>query len=251
MTSKLSLSILLPVLLATTAAALAGVSATQTTQPDPRFRVTTGTDPNGQTVLTVQNTSRLPITGLVASGSEGRVTSLRVFDSVMNQPFERAIAPDQSHTLVMFGRGKPGQPTPQVALEAVIFSDGSTWGDQTYVQRLFKLRKLAYTYTEQALALAQAGQKQGQTCDQLATEAEQAGKEKMQAVQDVDEKILVQHAYNVISLPLRSSTSVCGTGPVPQFLYTLVSSRLLSEIGAIEHSKPSVVPTQPTAPPGG
>lgn len=246
MRAKLHFSFLLcAALAAVSMGAPARAGDAQTTQPDPRFRVTTGTDVRGQTVLTVQNASSLSITGLLAFGSEGRVTSLRVFDSVMNQPFERAIAPGQSHALVVFGPRRPGQPAPQVALEAVIFSDGSAWGDTTYIQKLLRLRGLAYEYAEQALALVQEGRKQGLSCEQLASEAEQVAKEKVQAAHGLDERIIAQHAYDVISLPLRSSGSVCGTGPIPDILYNVVSNRLLSDIGALEHAKPSVVSAQP------
>lgn len=219
----------------------------QVTQPDPRFRVIKQTAADGSSLLIVQNNSKTLITGLLAVGAQdtpgkGRVTALRVFDSVINAPHDRPIEPYQSYTFVLFGPSPRSQAKTTASLKAAIFSDGSTWGETSYMQRLLRLRRLTYEYTKKAVQTVESATRNGISCDQLAQEADQTARSKMQEAADVDEKQIAENVLSNISVFIRANARNCGSTTRSDRVFDILLGRLLLKETSLLHSRPPILP---------
>jgi hypothetical protein len=115
--------------------------------------------PDGALEIEATNNSRSSITALIAVGKrhftqpERKIQSVRVFDSVLNPFGTPALLFGQKHVFRMFGpiQETAASNTREAELKAAIFSDGSTWGDERWINILLLRRRVAYKCESDAL----------------------------------------------------------------------------------------------------
>jgi hypothetical protein len=113
--------------------------------------------------LDVRNTSRVPITAVLAEGKRQLVEathpllSVKSFDSALEPYAARSLESGQTYRFVFFGpKPEPARLSRRtVAVRAVLFADGGTWGDQEWIDTLLSLRRTAYRCENDALQAMQ------------------------------------------------------------------------------------------------
>jgi hypothetical protein len=199
--------------------------------------------PDGHVQFTVTNKANQPITAIavvaiktpLAGGNSGR--SVRIFDSVVNPfgPYGRAIMPGGSHTFSLAGPLEKRQI--DATLKAVIFADGSSVGDTTWVQRLVHARQLALNYVEDALQFIRSGRTAGTQPSALAEEAQQRSATVLHSSASIDEKQVSEMVYGEVALHLQGGPD--GSAPTDQRFDSAIS-QLLTRRSALLNSKPSL-----------
>lgn len=192
---------------------------------------------NGQLLLKVENRSRLPITALAAVGTRTPDTagghpgtSVRYFDSVLNTDMFKQLDPYQTYTFRFFG-AKPAGVKKEATLKAALFSDGTSYGDTEWVNRLIAMRKSVLANLQDAIQMLKSAQSSGQTKEQLLEDSEARRRVKVAAAQSTEEK-LASDIYHEVSWNFRADNA-----PFSQQIDRLVS-RYYTREQILLHSKP-------------
>jgi hypothetical protein len=178
---------------------------------------------NGQLLLKVENRSSLPITAIAAVGTRTPETagghpgtSVRYFDSVLNAETFKQLDPYQTYTFRFFG-AKPADVKKEATLKAVLFYDGSSYGDSEWVSKLIGMRKSALANLQDAIQMLKSAQASGETKEQLLQDAENRRRSKMAAAKDMEEK-LASDIYQEVSWNFKADNT-----PFTQQIERLVS----------------------------
>jgi hypothetical protein len=199
------------------AAVGATISSAQTTRDhtvaDPRMKATVEDLPDGQTLFTVQNRSAQTITALALEGTRtmpppkrGSGKVVRYFDSVANLGHDPELGPYQSHTFVIFGKSpSPLEASRDVELKAVLFADGTSYGDPVWVNKLEDSRKFLSECIgdiSQKLNAALASNEPSQT---LAGELKEGEAVQMKGAASLDERVIANRVYEGVICYLSAS----------------------------------------------
>lgn len=104
------------------------------------------------------NNGNVPITATATiskhHGHGGSVdSSVRVTDAVYQWPNDKPLAPAQTMTFNMGPSGPPGHEPTEISLLAVVFADGTTEGDQEWVNLILDQRRRAFMDLANCLAI--------------------------------------------------------------------------------------------------
>lgn len=217
---------------------------------DTRIATTTELLPDGHVRFVVTNRSAQPITALyvraegtsLASGTP-QIVSHRFFDSVINVFNGRDLAPQYDKVFILAGPSPgPSKVRTDPTLVAALFSDGSSWGDQAYVQRLIDRRKFMLQYVSSALKTLQDAAAAGETREQLTQRFQTLRGAASSTVRGRDERPFALGVYDEVLDNLAMDTSSAGGLPLSQRLAALMN-QLLRRQRKLLMSKPLIAPS--------
>lgn len=163
---------------------------------------------NGDYVVRVENLSMVTMTAGLAVATAARLDgrpverSVRDFDSVIDYPLQASVGHDQVYTFVFWGpvavqplKGPPVQVRKQAQLKAIIFGDGSTWGDPAWIARLIRVRNEYLQLTNLLLSETRAAMQSNLPARQLIANLKAEEASRMAAAQGTLDKQIVQKDY--------------------------------------------------------
>lgn len=110
--------------------------------------------PDGQIRVEVRNTSAVPVTAIVVEGQRSVIGksfvlhSVKFLDSAVSPFNDKPMEPDQTHSFMFFGSQSPREQLRlrTVTVQAALFKDGGTWGDQSWINTLTTRRERLYRF---------------------------------------------------------------------------------------------------------
>jgi hypothetical protein len=209
---------------------------------------------DGRTELTVTNRGEQPVTALVITLEHGpasqphRGTLVDTRDSVLNST-DHPIVPGDTRTFA-YGAG-PGVPVlpprpgwhSQLAFQAAIFADGSTFGDAGWAQRLIDARRSQYKHLGLAIQALQAARDAGKTRPELVADFQELGKTAIASVHGekwFNEELAVRWVYDEVLRYLQPATTAGGTTPLDTTIGAIIQE-LAQRRQRLAASKPNVV----------
>jgi hypothetical protein len=130
-------------------------------QQDPRFIAKIDSSPDGSLKVTITNRSQRSITASIITYRRTNANglpqpdSVRAFDSALGNPLEREILPGESRDIRLFGPNPKAGIQSSPELKAILFSDGSSFGDAEWVDRIVRICKLAWQELADAISTLQ------------------------------------------------------------------------------------------------
>lgn len=154
---------------------LLGQIASAQQQP---FDVTPGMLSDGHPAVTIKNNSVYPITGIIMTvdpSGGASVTGNEVrsyFDVYINRNHDLRILSGGSHTFPVAHIVGIDKSTLNPQIRAVVFEDGSTWGDVSWVSKITSMRKRLFEELGTAGDLLEKGVRGNASADQIRSEVE-------------------------------------------------------------------------------
>lgn len=173
--------------------------------------------PAGRMRIEVSNTSKAAITAMAIVGIrtwkvKGEVVrSVRFFDGILNPYGRTEIEPGQSYSLTLFGPNPPpNQLSRAVKLEAVLFADGSSWGDPEWIAVLVDRRSSALKYNTEALNAVNAAVLTESSSEDLSQRLGQLRSDEMRAAASTAERQMADFAFDEPMLELQDAKRSAG-----------------------------------------
>lgn len=216
--------------------------------------------PNGLIILDVVNRSDRSITAMVAVGdrvlnnSNRKVRSVRFFDSVLDGISLPDLRTNERYHFDFFGPRPPlaALKSRSVALEAVVFRDGSTWGSPDWVALLLNRRQLAYRYDEQILEILTGARLQGSDEKSIVSQLKAAHGACLSSARNVNERQIADIAFGeaeqmivASAARLNDSKQSFAPGEMTRELTERETSRLFLRIKSIESGATTLSKLQP------
>jgi hypothetical protein len=204
---------------------------------DTKIAATTELLPDGHVRFVVTNRSTQPITALyvraegtsLASGTP-QIVSHRFFDSVINVVNERDLTPQHDKVFILAGPSPgPSRLRTNAVLVAALFSDGSSWGNQDYVQRLIDRRRFMLQYVSSALKTLQDAASGGETREQLTHRFQTLRDAASSAVRGKDERPFALGVYDEVLDNLGMDTSSAGGLTLTQRVAAVMNQLLMRQ----------------------
>jgi hypothetical protein len=147
----------------------------QDASQDPRFSTKVETAPDGRKMLSITNRSQVPITAFIiqgeSNGSDGSASkSGRFFDSASGLPssLPSAILPEETKSIMVQGPPrKPDNTVGTYSLRAVLFEDGTSYGDEESVARILRAREFLWRNVSTVVSTLEAAKVKPVTKDEL------------------------------------------------------------------------------------
>ncbi len=160
------------------AVVVAAPAFAQTEPSDPRFSVKIESRPSGGFQYSITNLSDIPITAIavaVAQTSDhSRTSGVLTFDSVLQSGGSHgAILPQKTYSFPIGSAAsttKPAPPSVEVQLRAIVFADGSSYGDPEWVDAVTQSRQFAWDDANAVLGYVQTAKAGTVPMDQLIQE---------------------------------------------------------------------------------
>jgi hypothetical protein len=188
-------------------------------QQDPRFFSKIDNSPDGSLQVTITNRSQQTITAFLITNKRTNANglwqtdSVRVFDSAFNNPLDREILPAESRAIRLFGANPKMRSIQSTAeLKAILFSDGSSFGDDEWVHRIVQRRKIVWQELADAISTLQEAKASGAPIGPL--------------IQDM------QQRQSAVAKNVRDQ----GLGNLQPFIYSNAAGTLMF-VGAVEISE--------------
>ncbi len=151
---------------------------------DPRFNTKVDTAPDGRKMLAITNLSQVPITAIIiqgesksANGSASR--SGMFFDSASGLPgsLPSAILPQETRAIMVQGppRGTDNAVV-TYSLRAVLFEDGTSYGDEESVSRILRAREFLWRNVSAVASVLEAAKAKPVTKDELVQQLDEKQK---------------------------------------------------------------------------
>jgi hypothetical protein len=209
---------------------------------------------NGRTELNVINRGEQPVTALVITLEHGpasqphRGTLVDTMDTALNIT-DRPIMPGDTRTFA-YGAG-PGvsavAPRPgwhsELALQAAIFADGSTFGDPDWAQRLIDARRSRYKHLGGAIQALHVGRETGKSKPELIAEFQELEKGALASVHGQkwpNEMLAIRWVYDTVLLQLQQGPGPGGTPTPLDAVLNYIIQELMQQRQRLLASKPPV-----------
>ena len=185
-----------------------------------RFLSDTQQLPRGYVKIQVVNRSDSEITGIVAVGiremtSGGKtLRSVRFFDSTLDIFEYHALKIAEAHAFTFFGPNPPMEMlrSRSVKVEAIVFGDGSRWGDPKWIDTIFKRRRLARDFDNEALKILLEGRLNGRSAERILERIRTAAEVDRQKATDIDGKQMAVVCFEEVEAMLEHSRTPTSDG---------------------------------------
>lgn len=189
--------------------------------PQSEGLITTTTEQlsDGRVALSVRNNSQVPLLACLITQAHfydsGRVGAkgLVVFDAVTDPRSMSPVLPGQAKSFTLGGRrgGKP----PAVVLEAAVFLDGTTFGDQAGVRMIVNRRQYILRLAGEALSILEEAADQNMAREQLIARFKTFREEHTKAAPDIEHVLLVNETSDTVLVNLTRGPRGGDRGSVP------------------------------------
>jgi len=166
--------------------------------------------PDGRVRVEVTNTSRVPITGIVAEGERassgsGHIQhSIKSVDTVLEPHSQDSIKSGETYSLDFFGpTSAPNPPTTRtVTVRAVLFEDGGSWGEQQWIDNLTSARKTAYECESEILQTLLSAKINPSDSTSVFQELDLRRKDDLAKAQNIFEKKIIGAIFEEVRLKI-------------------------------------------------
>lgn len=183
----------------------------QTQPAEKRFSVTLKPMENGRYNISVENQGRLAIMAWAVdvtdnSSSSAAPSPLHIFfDTAANYPQDQPLQPSSAMSKPIPGRLGTNSGGTNVAIRAVIFSDGSTAGDPGWIDKILARRRRMYLAINTVEQIVRDDVSKEQRIDQIVSDVTRERLVARQQTEDTDINAATDRVYS-IATGLLSST---------------------------------------------
>lgn len=214
---------------------------------DPRVEITTESLPDGILQLTLTNRSAQTITATVvlfervaASGPPFRPIDTG-FDSVLQGGDNLAIqAGDARIFRVHIPPTSRAVVSRSLSVKAILFADGYSYGDASWVGRMVQNRKVAWSQINDALAMINAAKRDGTSVDKLVAALDEKNVAFLRSPGGTQLPLLWFFAYGSASAALKPRSPNSADSASPEARLQMATEFLLDVRRRLFNSKPAV-----------
>jgi hypothetical protein len=214
---------------------------------DPRIDIKTESLPDGILQLTLTNRSEQPITAAVvlfeqmaASGPPFRPEDSS-FDSVLQGGDNQAIqAGDGRIFRVHIPATSRAAISRTLSVKAILFADGSSYGDASWVGQMVQNRKVAWAQINDALQMMKSAKSAGASVDKLATALDEKDVAFLRTSGGTQLPRLLFLAYGSASAALKPRSPNSADSAPPEVRWQMATGILLDARQRLFNSKPAV-----------
>ncbi len=219
---------------------------TAVSSQDPRFDLKTESSPDGILQLTLTDRSEQPITAAVvlfeqtaASGPALRPSDSS-FDSVL-QGGDSAIQPGDARIFrVHIPATSRAAISRTLSVKAILFADGSSYGDGSWVGRMVQNRKIAWAQVNDALEMINSAKSAGASVEKLAAALDEKDVAFLRTSGGTQLPRLLFLAYGSASAALKPRAPNAGDSTSPDARWQMATRILADTRERLINSKPAV-----------
>jgi hypothetical protein len=224
---------------------------------DPRFATKIETSVSGNKMFSITNRSQVPITAIVifAEGKSANGNSSRsnmYFDSVSGAvgAFTSAILPQETRAVMVGGPPRATDTTVATyTLKAVIFEDGTSFGDEESVGRILHAREFLWRNVSAVVSTLEAAKVKPVSKDVLLQELDE--NQKAEKAERLKEMTLGANNISLIAssafMNAKANIDVPGNAPIPAEKIEQLADSYLNIRQRLIRSKPQIPGTEDAA----
>jgi hypothetical protein len=168
-----------------------------------RFAVSLRSAEDGRYNISVDNQGRLAILAWAVEATDNTSSSAAAsplhlfFDTAANYPQDQPLQPGTSVSKPMLGRIGAGSASANVAMRAVIFSDGSTAGDPAWINKILARRRRMYVAINKVEEIVREDVGREQRIDQIVSNITRERMVARQQTEDADINAATDRVYSI------------------------------------------------------